>query len=391
MVGCAGLGMRLGAGVGLVAAMELVLAHRALEGPWRAVLHLAPAWGALVLGAAALGAAFAQVGARFFRRLRGNPSHGAAFTAVLGTGLLLWPRGLEAAGAGALLSGLLVRSRLFARTPRLDTLVPLLVFAGAALVTAELLPPDLPDPSIASAPSAGAPVPGSLPVTLTVHSSPDFPEVPAVHPPRSRLAADTRGATLSLWSGVAPARTPIGSGPARILPGGGTLAWTPDRAGVRALLTRLGRPLGARDPRLADRALERLVRDARVPVLRDSTAAGESRRWLRIVESERAPTREEAERYRREGAWIDVRGSGEAVALAFSGEGIRLQTATEPVSVLDVTPTVLHLLGLAVPRSVDGRVLIELLEPAGPGGRLPRYRSAGRPALRDASSSMASK
>ena len=33
----------------------------------------------------------------------------------------------------------------------------------------------------------------------------------------------------------------------------------------------------------------------------------------------------------------------------------------DPVSVMDVTPTALHLLGLSVPQDMDGRVLVELL------------------------------
>ena len=41
---------------------------------------------------------------------------------------------------------------------------------------------------------------------------------------------------------------------------------------------------------------------------------------------------------------------------------------------MDVAPTALHLLGLAVPRDCDGRVLLELLDSEGPGGRTPRYR-----------------
>ena len=46
-----------------------------------------------------------------------------------------------------------------------------------------------------------------------------------------------------------------------------------------------------------------------------------------------------------------------------------------PVSLVDVTPTALHLLGLAIPRSCDGRVLVELLETPGPGSRPLRYRA----------------
>ena len=48
-----------------------------------------------------------------------------------------------------------------------------------------------------------------------------------------------------------------------------------------------------------------------------------------------------------------------------------------PATLMDVAPTALHLLGLAVPRDCDGRVLLEMLEAKGPGSRAPRYRGAG--------------
>jgi hypothetical protein len=59
-----------------------------------------------------------------------------------------------------------------------------------------------------------------------------------------------------------------------------------------------------------------------------------------------------------------------------TGTGVSLAPAEGPASLLDVTPTALHLLGLPLPRGCDGRALLELLDPLGPGGRAPRYSAA---------------
>jgi len=48
------------------------------------------------------------------------------------------------------------------------------------------------------------------------------------------------------------------------------------------------------------------------------------------------------------------------------------------VNFMDITPTALHLLGLAIPRSCDGRVLAEVMDPDGPAARPLRYRALGR-------------
>ncbi len=70
--------------------------------------------------------------------------------------------------------------------------------------------------------------------------------------------------------------------------------------------------------------------------------------------------------------------------IALAGRGIRaLPAAPAETTLLDAAPTALHLLGLAVPREADGRVLAEFLESPGPGSRAVRYRPlapAGRSA-----------
>jgi hypothetical protein len=50
--------------------------------------------------------------------------------------------------------------------------------------------------------------------------------------------------------------------------------------------------------------------------------------------------------------------------LLVAGRGIRAGAAPAGASVLDVTPTLLYLMGLPVARDMEGRVLTEILEPA---------------------------
>jgi predicted AlkP superfamily phosphohydrolase/phosphomutase len=50
--------------------------------------------------------------------------------------------------------------------------------------------------------------------------------------------------------------------------------------------------------------------------------------------------------------------------LLVAGAGIRPGAVPQGASVLDVTPTLLYLLGLPVARDMEGRVLTEILEPA---------------------------
>jgi arylsulfatase A-like enzyme len=61
------------------------------------------------------------------------------------------------------------------------------------------------------------------------------------------------------------------------------------------------------------------------------------------------------------------------------GAGIRQGAALEAASVLDVTPTILYLMGLPVARDMEGRALVELLDPAAALGQpvsfIPSYES----------------
>jgi predicted AlkP superfamily phosphohydrolase/phosphomutase len=52
----------------------------------------------------------------------------------------------------------------------------------------------------------------------------------------------------------------------------------------------------------------------------------------------------------------------EGVLIA-SGAGVRQGATLEPANLLDIAPTVLHLLGVPVPGDMDGRVLSELFDP----------------------------
>jgi len=46
------------------------------------------------------------------------------------------------------------------------------------------------------------------------------------------------------------------------------------------------------------------------------------------------------------------------------GKGIKRGTVVEGASIVDVTPTILHAMGLPVPAYMDGRVLTEIMDEA---------------------------
>jgi arylsulfatase A-like enzyme len=52
-----------------------------------------------------------------------------------------------------------------------------------------------------------------------------------------------------------------------------------------------------------------------------------------------------------------------------SGAGVRAGAQLEKASILDLAPTILHALELAVPRDLDGRVLSEAFEETSPVAR----------------------
>lgn len=57
-----------------------------------------------------------------------------------------------------------------------------------------------------------------------------------------------------------------------------------------------------------------------------------------------------------------------------SGKGIKKGEKINEVQIYDITPTILHILGLPVPEDMDGRVLTELFVPESPAGKSrPRY------------------
>ena len=155
------------------------------------------------------------------------------------------------------------------------------------------------------------------------------------------------------------------------------MARIPNRIGTRALAalfpraTRLeGTPF---DPVAR---IEDLARSGGVPVLRSDPSDTDPPLFLRVLELDAAPSRETAERIVAKSAWLDVtlspRGDDR---LALAGTGVSASPRDAEVTLLDVAPTALHLLGLAIPRDCDGRALIERLEVPGPGERPTRYRA----------------
>lgn len=326
-----------------------------------------------LLGGAVIGA----LGGRAFQIFRRREGDGAALLSTWTLGHLFLPLGGGLVVALGTALGRPLRRRLVPRRARVDRgLVIALVFA---IVDRSLPPYETLPPAIArSAPLApAAPVPGSIPVTISVHTTSAFPEVPAVHVRLRALDSDTLGREAALLTGRLPVRTGAGPQTPRLLPGGGAIARIPDRVGTRALAalfpraTRLeGTPV---DPVAR---IEDVARSGGIPILRTAPTEADPPLFLRVLENDAAPSREVAERILAQGAWLDVTldASGDD-RLALAGLGVAASPRRDEVTLLDVAPTALHLLGLAVPRECDGRVLLERLASPGPGARQPRYRA----------------
>jgi hypothetical protein len=345
---------------------------------WRTIN---PASGAAVVvmwlaGGTILGGACGWLGGRGLSLFRVSPGDGAAFFSAFVAGHFFAPP-LVGPAAGILLPGLRwLRRRLLPRHGRLDAGIPLAIAAGvgAFLLDADrVLAPDLPAGGTLV---AGTPLPGSIPVTISVHRQASFPSVPAVHVPLRPLATEPIGARAALWSGRAPARTRPGRGVPRRLLGGGGLSRFPDRPAVDVLTSIL--PSAAEsDAAFQTRGtLTEIVAASGIPVLRAPPTPDDPALFLRILDEQNPPGEDEAHQLRETGAWIDVTlAPGRHLEIALAGEGVAVAPAQEPATLMDVAPTALHLLGLAVPRETDGRVLLELLDARGPGGRQPRYRN----------------
>ncbi len=332
----------------------------------------------IVLWAAAgtlAGAVTGALGGRAANIAKQPFESGALAMSLMATGHLFLPTGVGLiAGPAAWLLRML-RRKWFPRSIRLDVLIAFALAAGATTIPRfeAALPPRI----TATVPlAASVPLPGSLPVTISVHTSPGFPQVPALHLPLRALESHVTGRRAALWSGRMPDRTRAGRGIPRLLPGGGGLHRVPAWPGARLLASLLPIP-----PTLEGTVFETvggvaaLAAASDIPVLRGPPAPDDPPYFLRILEGVDAPSTETAEELRAGGAWMDVTFSATGGSVAFSGQGFRLTRASGEVNLIDIAPTTLHLLGLAIPRSVDGRVLIELLEEPGPAGRPPRYRA----------------
>ncbi len=375
-----------GAALASAAALEMLRLNAGTINPVSGSV-LAAVW--LAAGALA-GAPLGALGARGWRILRLHPGDGAAFLSTITVGHLLLPLGFGAVLALIGWAARILRRAFLPRHARLDALVLLALAVGAAETAAPdagSLPPRIPDTL-----GAGTPSPGAVPVTVTVHPPGSFPEVAALHARLAPLASDAPGRDAALWTGRLPMRTGAGPSHPRTVPGGGGVARIPDRPGTRALVRLFPR---ARDPRhgaFAPRGtLQDVARAGGIPVLAGWPAPGDPPLSLRALALDAPPTDAQARALADAGAWIDVEtapdGGGE---IALAGRGIRaLPAATLEATLLDVAPTALHLLGLAVPRETDGRVLLEFLESPGPGSRPVRYRplapagrsAAGAPAI----------
>ena len=62
--------------------------------------------------------------------------------------------------------------------------------------------------------------------------------------------------------------------------------------------------------------------------------------------------------------------------LILAGPGVKAGTQLEGANIMDLTPTLLHAMGLGVPSDLDGRVLSEAFEPASPGAQPVKHTQA---------------
>lgn len=365
-------GACIGAAAGGLGAAEILAGNRPTLNPGSGTF-LAALW---ILAGAALGALVA-------RAFRGRSGAAApSLAAVAGGGFFLpaLPAAVFSAGLPLLL---LARRRWLTRTPRVDPLVVAVVTVASGVLlfartdVAALLR-RAPEPPPAAA--AGTLPYDALPVALSVRDGGEYPDVPAVHVALRELASERPGRVAAVWSGRAPARTRVGPSIPRLLPGGGGVSRFPGGAS-RLLLAPF--PRGDRDtPPFAGRGilLDRAAA-AGIPVLEGPLRDGDPPLWLRVLEGADVD-RALAEELRGRCAWIDVRLEGEGGRVALTGRGVRLEPSAESIAAMDVAPTVLHLLGLPVPRASDGRVLLELLDPEGAGSRPIRYSPRKVPGVR---------
>jgi hypothetical protein len=362
----------IGAAAAIVGAAEILNSNRATLNPGSSAF-VAVLW--LACGAA-LGAGVA----RPFRRR--PPGTGPALAAVAAGGffLPLLPAALFAAGVPLLLAA---RRRFLARTSRVDGLaIAAVTIAAATLLfaTSDAGSPFASPPPAERAASPGPQAIDGVPVTITVRESGDYPDVPAVHLPLRALHSEPPGRLAALWTGRAPARTHVGTSIPRLLPGGGGISRFP-QGGSRFLLAAFPRaeddvaPFATRGT-LADRAAA-----AGIAVLHGAPRSDDPAMHLRILEGATLD-RATADSLRASDAWIDVRLAAGGGRVALTGHGVRLAPYSGSAAPMDVAPTALHLLGLPVPRSADGRVLMELLDPEGPGGRTIRYSPRNVPGTR---------
>jgi hypothetical protein len=366
-------GTIVGVTMAAAAAAEILLANQRALNPSSAAV-VAVLW---LGGGAAVGAFTGWMGGRAARVFQKPAVDAGGALAVASVGQVFLPLGFGLLGALAFLLLRWLRRLALPRFPRLDQLVtPGLALAAGALMIAAL--PPLPAGSGRSAVRAigEPPLPGSVPGTITVHTGAGFPDVAATHVALRSLDSELPGRIAALWSGRAPARTPVGTGIPRRLPGGGGVAWIPERPS-RNLLARFPTADSTTPPFLTRAGLERYAEAAGIPVLRTPPSEDDPPLFLRILESASPVDRATAEAIRKGSAWIDVRILPGEERLAISGLGVELAPSGTRASLLDVTPTALHLLGLSIPRSCDGRVLVEILDDAGPAARPLRYKSPG--------------
>ncbi|MEZ5065452.1 MAG: hypothetical protein R3B81_12030 [bacterium] len=217
-------------------------------------------------------------------------------------------------------------------------------------------------------------------MTLTIRREGAYPPVLATHVELTALASEEPGVISALLTGRFPSRTRAGTEQPIALPGGGGLSRYYAAPAVPVLTRAFPRVMQLEGTVFAPTAsVASLARASGLPVLGAEETSTLPPHFLRLLEIRGETSDADAQAWRDQGAWLDVTLRDDGTAeLALTGQGIALGQVQGTANLIDVAPTVLHLLGLAVPRDCDGRVLLEVLDPIGPGGRPIRYRDIAR-------------
>ncbi|MDP6461673.1 MAG: hypothetical protein QF819_01485 [Gemmatimonadota bacterium] len=348
----------------MVSAREVVSANSRTLPPEAAVLA--------VLAWCVFGTLVGVLAARVANRL--PLRHANAPMAYLATGALYWHPIAAVVGAAFLAIARAARRRVLPGRTRLDFLLVLAVPLAVAATSPDPsrnLPPGTVTASAAR--PATTPHARAVPVTLAIHVHPTSPPPDAGHLPLRALAASGTGRRAALATGRVPSRTRVGAETPRRFLGGG-LTSIPHRPGPRLLSLLLPAGTPGEGPFRPVGTLSDFCASAGIPVLTEPPSHDDPPLFLRLLPGGHFPS-PGGGGTPAQGVRIDISLKTNGGGVFFSGSGIRADIAPAPCTLMDVTATALHLLGIALPRNLDGRVLVEVLEAASGLARPVRYDS----------------